>query len=120
MLTNEKISLPKLILLHLQHARATEHHGIPYGGLIRRILEYLGAYIEGINVTTLGKPLDIRCLKLAFFSYYEGNWIKVDKPRTTTEEEEVSKALLQLEGAPSSADMQYKHYIHPVTLLGDL
>ena len=73
MLTNEKISLPKLILLHLQHARATEHHGTPYGGLIHRILEYLGAYTEGIHITTLGKPLDMRCLKLAFFSYYEGN-----------------------------------------------
>ena len=45
--------------------------------------------------------------------------MKIDKPKPT-EEEEVSEALLQLEGAPTEAEARDKCYIHLVTLLGDL
>ena len=38
LLDNEKISLPLLILKHLEHARSIPHHGIPYGLIIKKIL----------------------------------------------------------------------------------
>ena len=47
----------------------------------------------------------MRCLRLANFSYQDGNWIKIDKPKPT-EEEEVLEALLQLEEAPTEVEAE--------------
>lgn len=43
LIRKNKVSLPKMILLHLKHAREMHSHGNPYGGLIKMILKYLGS-----------------------------------------------------------------------------
>ena len=69
MLAEEKTSLPLLILKHLEHARSIPHHGIPYGAIIRRILEDFEIYEEGSDIIELGKPLDKKCLQQAHFKF---------------------------------------------------
>ena len=36
----EQVSLSKIVMKYLDHARSVQKHGIPYGFLIRKILEY--------------------------------------------------------------------------------
>ena len=50
LLDEEKVSLPLLILKHFDHARSIPHHGIPYGAMIRKILEDFELYKEGLDV----------------------------------------------------------------------
>ena len=72
MLDEEKISLPLLILKHLEHARSIPHHGIPYGAINRKILEDFELYEEGSDIIELGKPLDKKCFKQAHFKFKDG------------------------------------------------
>ena len=39
-LDGEKVSLSKIIMKHLEHAMSVQKYGIPYGVLIKKILEY--------------------------------------------------------------------------------
>ena len=72
LLDEEKVSLPLLILKHLEHAISIPRHGIPYGALIRKILEFFEIYEEGSDIIELGKPLDKKCLQHALFKYEDG------------------------------------------------
>ena len=65
MLDEEKISLPFLILKHLEYVRSITHHGIPYGTVIQTILEDFKIYEEGSNVIEMGKSMDKKCLQHA-------------------------------------------------------
>ena len=67
LLDEEKVSLPLLILKHLEHARSIPHHRISYGALIHKILEYFEIYEEGSDIIELGKPLDKKYLQQAQF-----------------------------------------------------
>ena len=62
LLDEEKVGLPLLILKHVEHARSIPHHGIPYGALISKILEYFEIYEEGSYIIELENPLDKKCL----------------------------------------------------------
>ena len=69
MLDLEQVSMPKIVMKHLDHARSLQTHGIPYGFIIRKILEYVKVYTEEINPVVLGKPLDLKCMSQAYFKF---------------------------------------------------
>ena len=97
-LDREKVSLSKIIMKHFEHATSVQKHGIPYGVLIKKILEYCECYAEGPDTLVLGKPLNSRYLSQEFFKFEEGNkaWIKVPRPIAQVLEE--SSDVLLLEG----------------------
>ena len=45
-LDGDVISLLKLIMKHLDHVKSVQNHGIPYGCIIKQILEYCECYAE--------------------------------------------------------------------------
>ena len=106
LLDNEKISLPLLILKHLEHAQSIPHHRIPYGPIIKKILQDFELYEEGSDIIELGKPLDKRCLQQAHFKFEDGSW-KSSCPLPPVEEERRKEDLASDLGSFSSTDKCY-------------
>ena len=93
-----QVSLPKIVMKHLEHARSVQKHGILYGLLIRRILEYCEVYTEGTDPIVLEKPLNLKCLSQAFFKYdKKKEWHKVPRVQPSVEGTEGGEVLM-LEG----------------------
>ena len=79
LLKQQPVSLPQIVMKHLEHARSILKHGIPFGALIKCLLTSLGIYKDGDNPLFLGKPLDMKCLGQASFKFdkKEGVWLRV-------------------------------------------
>ena len=84
LLDGDVIGLPILIMKHLDHTKSVQKHGIPYGCVIKKILEYCECYTEGHDPVVLGKALNSRCLTQAYFKFEEitKTWHKVPRPLT--------------------------------------
>ena len=95
----KQVILPKIVMKHLEHARFMQKHGIPYGFLIRKILEYFEIYTKGTNPVVLEKPLDLKCLSQAPFMFdkKDKKWHKASKVYCALEKADEEHVLL-LEG----------------------
>ena len=116
MLIEEKISLSLLILKHLDHAMSIPHHGIPYGAIIRKILEDFEFYEEGSDIIELGKPLDKKCLQQAHFKFEDGAWKSSSLLKPVKEAREEEHLVAGLE----SLSQKDECYVLLSTLIKDL
>ena len=102
LLDKELMSLPRIFLKHIEHARTVSSHGIPFGCIIKKVLEYLGVYREGAKDVLLGKPLYHKCIAQAYFKWEGGQWVKTPRlSPTQTQEEGEADEVLRLEGPGS-------------------